>query len=55
MSYLQPGASVEPRLRLGVSSHLLGEKARLDGDKRDLFLVQIPGQYMQWVPAWVHQ
>lgn len=41
-----------PRLRLGVSSCLLGEKVRFDGGhKRDLFLLKTLGQYVQWVPV----
>lgn len=41
-----------PVLRLGISSCLLGSKVRYDGGhKRDAFLVETLGQFMQWVPV----
>jgi uncharacterized protein YbgA (DUF1722 family)/uncharacterized protein YbbK (DUF523 family) len=39
------------RLRLGISACLLGEPVRFDGGhKRDLFLVESLGQFVDWVP-----
>ncbi len=39
-------------LRLGVSRCLLGEEVRYDGGhKRDPFLVEILGRYVEWVPV----
>ncbi len=41
-----------PALRLGVSTCLLGAKVRFDGQhKRDAFLVDVLGGYVQWVPV----
>ena len=43
-----PGAPV----RLGVSSCLLGERVRFDGGhKRDQFLVDLLGRFVEWVPV----
>jgi uncharacterized protein YbgA (DUF1722 family)/uncharacterized protein YbbK (DUF523 family) len=40
------------RVRLGVSSCLLGERVRFDGGhKRDAFLVDALGQFVEWVPV----
>ena len=40
------------RIRLGISACLLGEPVRFDGGhKRDPFLVQSLGQFVDWVPA----
>jgi uncharacterized protein YbgA (DUF1722 family)/uncharacterized protein YbbK (DUF523 family) len=40
-----------PRLRLGVSSCLLGEKVRFNGDhKRDRFVTDVLNRYIEWVP-----
>lgn len=40
------------RLRLGVSSCLLGERVRFDGGhKHDRFLTERLGQYVEWVPV----
>jgi len=48
----QPAADAEPRLRLGISSCLLGEEVRYNGGhKRDGFLVQTLGRYVEWVPV----
>jgi uncharacterized protein YbgA (DUF1722 family)/uncharacterized protein YbbK (DUF523 family) len=42
----------EPTIRLGVSTCLLGERVRYDGGhKRDLFLVNTLGRYVEWVPV----
>jgi uncharacterized protein YbbK (DUF523 family) len=41
-----------PRIRLGISTCLLGEKVRYDGGhKLDHFLVDVLGQYVEWVPV----
>ena len=40
------------RVRIGISSCLLGERVRYDGGhKRDSFLADIFGQYVEWVPV----
>ena len=40
------------RIRLGISSCLLGERVRFDGGhKRDSFLVDTFGAFVQWVPV----
>lgn len=40
------------RLRLGVSSCLLGEHVRFDGGhKHDRFLTDVLGRYVEWVPV----
>jgi uncharacterized protein YbgA (DUF1722 family)/uncharacterized protein YbbK (DUF523 family) len=45
------GASSVP-LRIGISACLLGEKVRYDGGhKRDTYLVETFGQYVEWVPV----
>jgi uncharacterized protein YbgA (DUF1722 family)/uncharacterized protein YbbK (DUF523 family) len=42
----------EPTIRLGISTCLLGEKVRYDGGhKRDPFLIDELGRYVQWVPV----
>ena len=39
-----------PPLRIGISSCLLGQKVRFDGGhKRDAFLVDTFGRYVEWV------
>lgn len=39
-------------IRIGVSACLLGEKVRYDGGhKRDPYLVEIFGRYVEWVPV----
>ncbi len=44
------GAS-SPPIRLGISRCLLGEEVRYDGGhKRDSFLVEVFGQFVEWVP-----
>jgi uncharacterized protein YbgA (DUF1722 family)/uncharacterized protein YbbK (DUF523 family) len=41
-----------PRPRLGISSCLLGEKVRYDGaGKRDRFLTDTFGRFVEWVPV----
>jgi uncharacterized protein YbgA (DUF1722 family)/uncharacterized protein YbbK (DUF523 family) len=45
-------ASQEPIIRLGISTCLLGKEVRYDGGhKRDPFLIDELGQYVQWVPV----
>lgn len=47
-----PAPFVDPPLRLGVSSCLLGENVRTNGSHaRDHFLVQTLGRYVEWVPV----
>ena len=42
----------KPVIRLGISACLLGERVRYDGGhKLDSFLVNILGQYVEWVPV----
>lgn len=42
----------EPIIRLGISSCLLGENVRFDGGhKRDSFLLNTLGRYVEWVPV----
>jgi uncharacterized protein YbgA (DUF1722 family)/uncharacterized protein YbbK (DUF523 family) len=39
-------------VRLGISACLLGQKVRYDGGhKRDVFLVEVFGRYVEWVPV----
>ena len=39
-------------IRLGISRCLLGEEVRFDGGhKRDNFLTDIFGRYVEWVPV----
>ncbi len=46
------GASDNSRVRIGISSCLLGEKVRFDGGhKKDEFLVGQFGRYVEWVPV----
>jgi uncharacterized protein YbgA (DUF1722 family)/uncharacterized protein YbbK (DUF523 family) len=45
-------ASTPRPVRIGISSCLLGNKVRYDGGhKRDAFLVDTFGQYVEWVPV----
>ena len=40
------------RIKLGISSCLLGEKVRYDGGhQRDRFLTDTLGQYIEWIPV----
>jgi uncharacterized protein YbgA (DUF1722 family)/uncharacterized protein YbbK (DUF523 family) len=42
----------DPRIRVGVSSCLLGETVRYDGGhKRDAYLADVLGQFVAWVPV----
>jgi len=44
--------SINERIRLGISACLLGEPVRFDGGhKRDPFLVESLGQFVEWVPV----
>src|SRR5689334_15405138 len=39
-------------IRIGISACLLGERVRYDGGhKRDAFLVDVFGRYVEWVPV----
>lgn len=41
-----------PRLRIGISRCLLGEQVRHDGGhKRDDFVIEALGRYVEWVPV----
>lgn len=41
-----------PRLRIGISSCLLGEKVRFDGGhKHDSLLTEVLGRFFEWVPV----
>ena len=41
-----------PPVRLGISACLLGQQVRYDGGhKRDAFLVEVFGRYVEWVPV----
>jgi uncharacterized protein YbgA (DUF1722 family)/uncharacterized protein YbbK (DUF523 family) len=52
MSNKHEGTSEGPRIRLGISTCLLGEPVRYDGGhKRDPFLVNELGRYVEWVPV----
>ncbi|MGD1075101.1 MAG: DUF523 domain-containing protein [Thermodesulfovibrionales bacterium] len=43
---------MEEKIKIGISSCLLGERVRYDGGhKLDHFLVQTLGTYVQWVPV----
>jgi len=43
---------IHERIRLGISACLLGERVRFDGGhKRDPFLVEALGQFVDWVPV----
>lgn len=45
-------AGAAPRLRLGISACLLGQEVRYDGGhKRNPFLIERLGQYVEWVPV----
>ncbi|MFI5394332.1 MAG: YbgA family protein [Candidatus Binatia bacterium] len=54
---MQPNAeeiswSAPDRIRIGVSSCLLGQQVRYDGGhKRDAFLVETFGRHVEWVPV----
>jgi uncharacterized protein YbgA (DUF1722 family)/uncharacterized protein YbbK (DUF523 family) len=44
--------STLPPVRIGISSCLLGEHVRFDGNhKRDAFLVEVFGRHVTWVPV----
>src|SRR5262245_22583753 len=41
-----------PRLRIGISACLLGQEVRFDGGhKRDRFLTEVLGPFVEWVPV----
>ena len=53
MLFLMADPSTDPKpIRVGVSSCLLGQKVRFDGQhKRDRFLVDELGPFVEWVPV----
>jgi uncharacterized protein YbgA (DUF1722 family)/uncharacterized protein YbbK (DUF523 family) len=47
-----PNATMITPMRIGISACLLGQKVRYDGEhKRDAFLVEVFGRYVEWVPV----
>jgi uncharacterized protein YbgA (DUF1722 family)/uncharacterized protein YbbK (DUF523 family) len=45
-------ATTHTPVRLGISACLLGQRVRYDGGhKRDAFLVEVFGRYVEWVPV----
>lgn len=47
-----PAVSPAPRLRIGISTCLLGRNVRYDGGhKRNAFLMDTLGDYVEWVPV----
>src|SRR5262245_49711214 len=45
-------ARTDAPIRIGISSCLLGQEVRYDGGhKRDAFLTETFGRYVQWVPV----
>ena len=49
---MTPTSTIQPRIRLGISACLLGERVRFDGGhKRDPFLVESLGPLVDWVPV----
>lgn len=47
-----PPRDPDSRIRVGISSCLLGEKVRFDGGhKRDPYLVETLGRWFEWVPV----
>ena len=52
MSVDEQKALEGPTIRLGISTCLLGERVRYDGGhKRDPFLIDELGRYIEWVPV----
>lgn len=50
MASVAPTPPEPPRVRIGVSACLLGEKVRYNGGhKRDAFLTEVLGRYVTWV------
>lgn len=49
---MAPAPDDHPPLRLGISACLLGQEVRFDGQhKRDGFLVETVGRFVEWVPV----
>jgi uncharacterized protein YbbK (DUF523 family) len=47
-----PPSPPSPKIRIGISSCLLGEEVRWDGGhKRDHFITDTLGEYFEWVPV----
>ena len=52
MTHRDSAPTSHERVRLGISACLLGEPVRFDGGhKRDPFLVESLGQFVDWVPV----
>ena len=52
MSDVEQESKMEPIVRLGISTCLLGQPVRYDGGhKLDRFLVETLGKYVEWVPV----
>jgi uncharacterized protein YbgA (DUF1722 family)/uncharacterized protein YbbK (DUF523 family) len=52
MSRAAPREAGDPSIRVGVSSCLLGETVRYDGGhKRDAFVSEVLGKFVEWVPV----
>ncbi|MGE5815573.1 MAG: YbgA family protein [Acidobacteriota bacterium] len=49
---VEAGSGVQRPIRIGISSCLLGEAVRFDGGhKRDPFLTELFGKFVEWVPV----
>lgn len=49
---IEPSTSEPPKPRIGISACLLGQEVRYDGGhKRNAFLVETLGRYVEWVPV----
>ena len=49
---MKPAPAASPSIRIGISSCLLGETVRFDGGhKRDAFLTETMGRFVEWVPV----
>ena len=45
-------AQIQPKIRIGISSCLLGDKVRFDGGhKHDSLITGVLGKYFEWVPV----
>lgn len=49
---MTPEPAAQPPIRIGISSCLVGEEVRFDGGhKRDNFLTETMGRFVEWVPV----
>ena len=49
---MEAGSDLRQPIRIGISSCLLGEAVRFDGGhKRDPFLTEVFGKFVEWVPV----